>query len=403
MLMRHCLFRMTLLCLLLGAGTLLSAQEWYKLPENVRTRWASFENSDAAKGAGGQENRGAKGHPMEVMQPGETKVLMNEQGTAGIVQRIWLTISDRSPEALRAVRIEMFWDGADKPAVSVPIGDFFGVGLGHRMEFETALFSDAEGRSFNCFIPMPYRTGARITLVNESDKPNTLFYDVNFQEVDSLGDDALYFHAYWSRDTATALGKDFAILPRIEGRGRYLGMNMGLITHPSYERSWWGEGEVKIYLDGDKGLPTLNGTGTEDYIGTAWGQGTFNHMYQGCLVASHDTRQWAFYRYHVPDPVYFYTDCKVDIQIMGGESRDNVRRYAANGAELIPVTVSGAQFVKLLEQDPVPKLTDPGFPDGWTNFYRSDDVSATAYFYLDKPTSDLPALAPRALRVAGLK
>jgi Protein of unknown function (DUF2961) len=178
---------------------------------------------------------------------------------------------------------------------------------------------------------------------------------------------------------------------------------MGIITDPLYEKSWWGEGEVKIYLDGDKDLPTLNGTGTEDYIGTGWGQGAFAHDYQGCLIADEPGRQWAFYRYHIPDPVFFSKNCEVAIQIMGGEMTDKVRSYARNGAQLIPVTVATEKsFVKLFEMSPVPKLTDETFPQGWTNFYRSDDVSAIAYFYLDSPVNGLPTLPAAAFRSKGL-
>jgi hypothetical protein len=213
----------------------------------------------------------------------------------------------------------------------------------------------------------------------------------------------MYFHAYWSRTLKSELGKDFVILPQVKGRGRFLGTNMGIIANPVYGNSWWGEGEVKIYLDGDKGLPTLNGTGTEDYIGTAWGQGVFAHQYQGCLVADATARQWAFYRYHIPDPVYFSSDCKVAIQIIGGDELKKVRDIAKSGAPLIPITVAGEkEFVKLLEKNPVPKLTDASFPEGWTNFYRQDDVSATAYFYLQTPVANLPPLPDIQTRVSGL-
>ncbi len=379
----------------------LRAQELYKVPPDIETRWSSFENPSAGKGKGGAENKKAKGHPSENILPGETKTLLNVKGS-GIIQRIWLTISDRSPSMLRSLRLEMYWDDSEKPAVSVPLGDFFGVGLGRKVAFENALFSDPEGRSFNCYIPMPYRKAARVILTNESAKPVTLFYDISFQQVKSHSQDVAYFHAYWSRVIKTDLGKDFEILPAIKGKGRFLGMNMGIITDPLYQNSWWGEGEVKIYLDGDSELPTLNGTGTEDYIGTAWGQGLFTHQYQGCLVADEKNRQWAFYRYHVPDPVYFSKDCKVSIQILGGEMRDKVREYAKNGATLIPVTVSGKEFVKLLETSPTLTLDDKNFPEGWTNFYRQDDVSATAYFYLETPVSQAPVLQETKLRVTGL-
>ncbi len=382
--------------------TQVSAQEWYQLPDGTNTRWASFENPSAAKGKGGADNKRAKGHPSEMFAPGETKTLLNATG-AGVIQRIWMTISDRSPQVLRSIKIEMFWDEATTPAVSAPLGDFFGLALGRKVAFQNALFSDPEGRSFTSYIPMPYRKSARIVLVNESNKTVNLFYDVNFQQVKSHGAEVMYFHAYWNRVEKTALANDFIILPNVNGKGRYLGANMGIITDPLYEKSWWGEGEVKIYVDGDSELPTLNGTGTEDYIGTGWGQGMFVHQYQGCLVADEPNRQWAFYRYHIPDPVYFNSNLKATIQIMGGEMTDNVRRYAKNGALLIPVTVATEkEFIKLFEKNPVPRLADTSFPKGWTNFYRSDDVSSTAYFYLDSPVNGLPVIQPVAVRIKGL-
>jgi hypothetical protein len=327
---------------------------------------------------------------------------MNVAG-AGVIQRIWLTISDRSPEALRSLKLEMYWDGATSPAVSVPLGDFFGVGLGRKTAFQNALFADPEGRSFNSYIPMPFQKGARVILVNEGKSSTMLFYDINFQRVKSHPANTLYFHAYWSRKNKSELAKDFEILPRVSGKGRYLGMNMGIITDPIYQKSWWGEGEVKIYLDNDGELPTLNGTGTEDYIGTGWGQGVFAHNYQGCLVADTAARSWAFYRYHIPDPVFFQKNCRVTIQVMGGDMLPKVREYKANGAALIPVSVAGDNsFIKLFDEPKAKNLDDKDFPSGWVNFYRQDDVSATAYFYLDKPTSQLPALASVQDRAAGL-
>lgn len=379
----------------------LSAQELFEIPSSKKTRWISFENSSGAKGSGGKENKGAKGHPADILQPGSRTTMMDYKG-AGIVERIWLTVNERSPVMLRSIRIEMYWDNAVTPAVSAPLGDFFGIGLGRRVPFQNEFFSDPEGRSFNCNIPMPFRTAARIVIINESDKPVTLFYDVNLTSVDKHDKPVYYFHAYWNRENKTKLGRDFVILPQVNGKGRFLGTNIGIIADTIYETSWWGEGEVKMYIDGDKDLPTLIGTGTEDYIGTAWGQGQYVNRYQGCPVADDKNKQWCYYRYHVPDPVYFDMNCKVTIQQMGGEGTDFVRRLQKKGAALIPVTVSGDKFYKLFEMENAPGLHDPKFPQGWTNYYREDDVSATAYFYLDQPVNGLPSIAGIETRVKGL-
>jgi hypothetical protein len=386
---------------LIFCATVAFGQAWYELPPDTETRWSSFENQKAAKGAGGSENKKAKGHPAEFMAPGQTKELMNCTG-AGTIRRIWITVSHRTQSTLRAIRLEIYWDDATTPAVSAPLGDFFGVGLGRKTPFENALFSDPEGRSFTSYIPMPFRKGARVLLINESKSSIHLFYDIDFLQMKEQSAGALYFHSYWSRKPVSKLGEDYDILPLVKGKGRYLGMNMGVITDPIYQKSWWGEGEVKIYLDGDRDLPTLNGTGTEDYIGTGWGQGKFAHDYQGCLVADTLTREWSFYRYHIPDPVYFKSECRVSIQLMGGDMLAKVREYKANGAKLIPVTVGIENYLVKLLDKPI-ALEDKTFPNGWVNFYRSDDVSATAYFYLDTPASVLPPIASVAQRTAGLK
>jgi hypothetical protein len=213
----------------------------------------------------------------------------------------------------------------------------------------------------------------------------------------------LYFHAFWNRENKTKLGKDFTVLPAVKGKGRFLGMNVGVIADSVYETSWWGEGEVKMFIDSDTDYPTLAGTGTEDYIGTAWGQGQYSHRYQGCPLADEKNKEWSFYRYHVPDPVFFQSQIKVTFQQIGGEMTDFVRRLKKNGAVLQPISVAENKFHKLLEMNPVPDLMDPKFPQGWTNYYREDDVSATAYFYLDKPVSGLAPIASVEARIKGLR
>jgi len=371
--------------------------------QNVEARWSSFENITAEKGKGGMENKGAKGHPCDVVKAGESVILLDVTGP-GMINRIWVTINDRSPEMLRSLKIEMFWDNNDKPAVSAPFGDFFGVGLGRRTPFENALFADPEGRSFNCFIQMPFKEAARVVLTNESEKDlDMLFFDINLIQFGKWDTDYMYFHCYWHRDTATILGEDFQILPKVSGKGRFLGTNIGINANPVYGNHWWGEGEVKMYVDGDTDWPTLAGTGTEDYIGTAWGQGIFCTRYTGCLVADGEKKQWAFFRYHIPDPIFFKTDIKVTIQQMGGNQKESVLAYQQKGIPLIPVTIHQAPVMHhIYDPDNPTDLSDENLPDAWVNYYRSDDVSAAAYFYLDKPENELPPIQGLSIRTCNL-
>ena len=177
-----------------------------------------------------------------------------------------------------------------------------------------------------------------------------------------------------------------------------------MLTNPAYEKSWWGEGEVKIYVDGDRDTPTLVGTGTEDYIGTAWGQGAYVNHYQGAPIASWDAGgRCTFYRFHVPDPIWFHDDIKVTIQQIGGAPKADVLRFKTAGAPLIPVSVDVGNrdggFASLLSNRTPLENTKL---DGWTNFYRSDDVAAVAYFYLDRAEGLLP-IPPAAVRTFQLR
>jgi hypothetical protein len=363
--------------------------------KDADTRWVSFENPTGAKGQAAWENRGAKGHAFDPLKAGETKTLLNVQG-AGSIRRMWITFGDRSPEMLRSLRLDMFWDNAAEPAVSVPLGDFFGAMLGRLVTFENELFSSPEGRSFNCIIPMPFRKGAKVTLTNESGRDiPAVFYQIDYVQTAKPDEDALYFHAYFNRVRSTNLGEDFEFLPRVRGEGRFLGVHFGVIANPQYT-GWWGEGEVKMYVDGDTALPTLSGTGAEDYIGTGWGQGTFHNRFQGCMFADNDHGRYASYRYHVPDPVYFHKDLRVTIQAMGGDEKQSVLKMIEKGAPVKPVTIDdNGKLVKLLELEPAPDLASHPSPEkAWVNIYRRDDWSSVAFFYLDSPVNGLPKLMP---------
>lgn len=378
----------------------LNIHQLYKAaPKGVETRWASAENPDALKGKGAMSNKGAKGDAYTLIAPNSTKAIFDQKG-AGIITKIWSANTTQwfNESKSRKVLINIYWDNAKKPAVSVPFKEFFGMALGLQRRFESALFSSPEGRSFNCFVPMPYRKAARIEIVNQSDTVLMFYYKVDFLKLPKIDKDALYLHAYWHRDIKTKRGVDFEILPKVSGKGRYLGTNIGVIGDSIYRGTWFGEGEVKIYLDGDTEYPTLAGTGTEDYIGTGWGQGEYNQQIQGSLVSNRHLDVYSFYRYHVFDPVYFHKDCRVTIQQIGNSTRDYLREMRKKGAifDLIwsfveKDSLKGSK--RYLDMEDPPKLDEKRFPKGVsTNFYRSDDVCATAYFYLDRPENKLPQI-----------
>jgi hypothetical protein len=365
----------------------------FLLPTGIETRWASPENPEARKGEAGRVNKGRKGKPNIVLKAGEDVVMAQASASSGIVRRIWATLHDRSPAVLRGLRIDIYWDGAPTPAVSAPFADFFGQGLGRNQTFESSLFSNPEGRSFNCVIPMPFLTGFRIVLFNESPNDVVIFYDVNYTLGDRL-EGPSYLHAHWRREAPTTLLRDYEVLPKLTGRGLYLGANFGVIADTkTYLDSWWGEGECKIFLDGDASHPTLAGTGTEDYIGTAWGQGQYGHLYQGCHLADSANGQYAFYRYHVPDPVYFQRDIRVAFQQIGVCSAKTFGQFREAGLQL----VGGGSNPAGEPLDMHPPVDAPS-----NIFERTDDWSSCCYFYLDRPENNLPPLAAVTERTSGL-
>ena len=365
----------------------------FMIPNGVETRWATAENPKGEKGFGAQTNGGRKGSACFPLKAGERKVLA-EAAKCGTVRRIWMTISDRRSVLLRGIRLDMYWDGADKPAVSVPIGDFFCHGLGRMSTFQSALFSSPEGRSFNCCIPMPFKTGMRIEVTNETDMDlGSFFYEIDYTLGDRHSGSTPYFHACYRRENPTRFQEDYEFLPKVYGRGRFLGVSVGVVADTKrYFTSWWGEGEAKMYIDGDEAFPTLCGTGTEDYIGTAWGQGKFNDLYQGCQLADLAAMQFCFYRLHVPDPVFFSKSIRVTMQQIGCWGPDS-KRDMHNLGKPVYKAGPGREALDLSEKG-------PNGPYGI--FEREDDWSSCAYFYLDKPTTNLPPLDPVAKRIAGM-
>ena len=362
-------------------------------------RWASFENPDALPHEGAKVNRGAKGCPAKVIKAGETVTLMHAE-SSGVVRRIWLTVDRRSPAELRRIVLRMYWDGSEKPAVECPLADFFGFGLANMTSYQSELFASPEGRSFNCFIPMPFYTGAKITFTNENECGVGLFYDVDFTLEPLEAGKALYFHAFWNRELPTQLGREYTALPRVEGHGRYLGASFGVQANTAlYRDTWFGEGEVKVYMDGDTDHPTLCGTGTEDYIGDAWGQGPFVNRYTGCLEGDFNTGRFSFYRFHCVDPIYFQTDARVTIHAMGNGIKEKVKAIQDSGA---PMIVTNQDLNGVYDPDHPYVITDES-PETGYNFYRQDDFCSVAYFYLDRPATSLPALPDAAFRTEGME
>ncbi len=375
---------------LLLVSSYASAESLYVMPAGVETRWASPENPKAERGQGASANAGRKGAAFFVLKAGESRTLAAVESGSGIVRRIWMTLNDRGPKMLRGLRLSMYWDGAKTAAVDMPLGDFFGVGLGRVVPFESALFSSPEGRSFNASVPMPFRKGMRIVLTNETDLDQPqVYYDVDYTLGDPLPAEALYFHAVFRRENPTRMQHDYELLPQVKGRGRYLGVNVGVIVDGKrYGQNWWGEGEVKIFLDGDGPLPTLSGTGTEDYIGTGYGLGAYSHQYQGATIADEARQRYAFYRYHVNDPVFFQREVRVTLQQIGFLwSNDGTPEKPVK-----PPIYSAGPGLRELDLKKLPQAN---------LFERADDYSSCAYFYLDRPENGL-GLAPVAERISHL-
>lgn len=329
----------------------------------IESRSASFENPRGERGKAGSAasylGPGRKGAAWKGIEAGETVVLAEADGP-GMIRHIWMTL-DLQPKFLRGCVIRAYWDGCDLPSVECPIGDFFGIAHGRTNHFFNAVQSMQEGSGLNCYFQMPFAKSMKLTFANESDENlGSLYYSVDYTLGDAFADDSMYFHCAFRRQNPTEMGRDFAILPGRTGNGRFLGCVIGVRTRSP---QWWGEGEFKVYLDGDKDLPTICGTGTEDYLGSAWGVGEHFALYAGCPYIAVDSHaHWqslvSFYRFHIADPIYFSRGIRVEMQQMGGG----------------------------------------WIPDGTINLYeRSDDWSAAAFWYQAdlKPLPPMPEYAER--------
>lgn len=369
-----------------------SAQQLFELPDGVKTRWYSFENPTGQPGAGGRSNQGRKGAASRTLAPGEVVTLADIPGP-GVVRRIWCTVPGE-PELLRGLVVRMYWDDEAEPGVEAPLQDFFGVPFARQARFESALFSSPEGRSFNTVIPMPFRKRARLLIENQSPKEALLFYDVDATVGEVLPAELAYFHARYRRENPTTPGRDFEVLPRLAGRGRYLGANVGVRSLSPYGAPlWFGEGELKVYLDGDTEYPTLVGTGTEDLLGSGWGLARYDHLYQGNVLTDEQDGVWGFYRYHVPDPVFFQKAVRVVLQQIAGATVSQLRALPPD---------KRPELIRTHRPFDPADYRAPEDDGKWENFEVSQDVCATAYWYQTLPSPALPPIASYAERMRDL-
>ncbi len=312
---------------------------------NETSRAINAENPCGEKGAGGKAasnlGPGRKGSPCITLKAGETVTLAKIE-TCGVINHIWITVTDRTSDinrfVLRDLVLRMYWDGEETPSVESPLGDFFCLGFGESYMVNSALINVNPLRGMNSYIPMPFRKKAVITIENQHPCDiGGFFYQIDYCLRDMLPENTGYFHAQWRRQPITTQKEDYVILDGVKGAGQYIGTFMALSTLSRY---WWGEGEIKAYIDGDVDYPTICGTGTEDYFGGAWSFAT--HINGECVetnycapylgypfYADKDRGVYnpyhnrdcmpmrAFYRWHIIDPMRFQADFRLTIQQIG--------------------------------------------------------------------------------------
>ena len=296
------------------------------------------------------------------IEPWETRVLADIEGP-GIIRHIWCTIASDDKYYLRNIVLRMYWDGEPNPSVESPIGDFFGVGHGVAKHFISLPLTMTCDRGFNSYFPMPFSRRARIEVENQSDKPvRAFYYHIDYEVLPGLDENMLRFHAKWRRENPTEAmeyppgvegknltGEDNYLILEAYGRGKYVGC---VISIYGLKPGWWGEGDEMIFVDGEKWPPSIHGTGTEDYIGAAWGfKFEFYGPYHGLPLKGNPdwTGASSMYRFHIEDPIYFRKSIRVTIE--HGHAND-----------------------------------------------RSDDWSSVAYWYQTEPHYEFTKLPPPELR-----
>jgi hypothetical protein len=333
----------------------------------AKTRSISPENFTGEKGKGGMSTdglaasaardlgQGWKVSPYIHIQPESTFVLAEIKGP-GAIQQIWMTPAGN----WRFSILRFYWDGETEPSVEVPVGDFFACGWGKYAQVTSLPVCVNPGSAFNCYWVMPFRKSCKITMENLDDKRMTLYYQINYTLTDVPEDEA-YFHAQFRRTNPIPHKSDYTILDGVKGWGHYVGTYM---CWGSNNNGWWGEGEIKFFMDGDKKFPTICGTGTEDYFCGSYGFVSNNQYveyttpYAGMPQVLKPDGLWnsqqrfGLYRWHIMDPVRFEKDLKVTMQALGW--------------------MSGGRYLPL-----------------------QDDISSVAFWYQQEPHAAFPKLPAR--------
>lgn len=341
------------------------------------TRSISAENPDGSKGRGAMAlpptdehgrfvgaardlGQGWKVRPCISLQSNSVTTLAEIDGP-GAIQHIWITVH---PDWWRRIVLRFYWDGEETPSIETPLGDFFCMGWCQRANVNSLPIAVNPAGGFNSYWPMPFRRSARVTVENLWDDPcHGFFYQITYA-LTEVPENTGYLHAQWRRDNPLPYKSVHTILDGVRGQGHYVGT---YIAWQSNNCGWWGEGEVKFYLDGDTDFPTICGTGTEDYFGGAWdweqpaGQyciystpflGMPQVISAGAEGMYRSQQRHGMYRWHIMDPIRFQSDIRVTIQALGWRQ--------------------GGRFLPL-----------------------QDDIASTAYWYQAEPHAPFPALPDR--------
>jgi len=301
--------------------------QYLSILSDTETRSICAENPDGAKGGGARYDpvesnnpahklgRGWKARACITLDAGSTTTLADVRGP-GTVQHIWITVDEK---LYRDGVIRFYWDEEETPSVECPLGDFFANGHGLRYDVNSLMICVNPQGGFNCYWPMPFRKSCRITIENQRwEAIGGFFYQITYS-LGAVPDDAAYFHAQFRKSMTTRENPDHVLVDGIKGQGHYVGTH---IAWTQMSNGWWGEGEIKFFMDGDGEFPTICGTGTEDYVGGAWcfGDRTYSTPFLGYplrRVEAGEVPRHCMYRWHVLDPIRFKQDLKVTIQALG--------------------------------------------------------------------------------------